>query len=47
MRLQIIGWMDMEEMKGIVVIVHGDIGLSIRNLGFTAFGRAKQLVFCT
>lgn len=36
MGLQIIGWMDMEETKGLAVIVYGDIGLSVRNLGFWA-----------
>lgn len=37
----------MEEMKRLVVTVNGDIGLSIRNLGFITFGRANQLAICT
>ena len=47
MGLQIIVWMDMEERKGLAVLVYGDIGLGVRNLRFITFGRAKQLAFCT
>lgn len=38
---------DMEEMKSLVVIEHGGIGLSVRNLGFITFIKVKQLAFCT
>lgn len=47
MGLQIIGCADMEEMKKLAVIVCGDTGLSVRNLGFITFGRAIELAFCT